>query len=320
MRARAVIALWGLAVSVMTVGACGGAEEAPGGGTGLGSESASVSPSHGREPDFAEPDASSTTTTTQTTAVVTTTDPPAPAPSASAVNGNLSVEATIAAATVWPSEFLEFTAHVEDADADKVRVVWEFGDGTQTRLPGEPAVCATEPSTRPLDATDRQRHAYRHPGRYRVVLHVVTGPQQCLSEPSAEQVTLELEVRVSDAVAHSNGPESANVRFGQDRGAEDGSVTMFASALEYDGYLIRAVIDWGDGTRVDTFERTMQACQDPGRSWPASTWAPSPLTHRYEHEGAFTVTITFISTGCDGLDEQSTSATAEAHPGRVQPS
>lgn len=313
MRARAFIAL--LITGAMNVVACAADGESP--SRSRAAEDAAVtSPTPVRPTGASQTTASSSTTAPAE--VAPTTVPPSTT-SATAADGNLRVEASLADSTVAPSEFVEFAVRVTDADADKVRVVWEFGDGTRTRIPAEPAACADQPSTRPIDTVNRQRHAYRYPGSYRAVLHVLTGPQQCLSEPAVEQVTLELEVHVTDGSTDSNGPEAADLRFVQDRDTEDGSVAMSAYAVEYDGYLVRAVIDWGDGSPLDTLERTTEDCHEPDLSWPESTWLLSPLVHRYEHDGVFTVTITFVSTGCDGQDEQSTSTTAEARPRQDAP-
>ena len=85
-----------------------------------------------------------------------------------------------------------------------------------------------------------------------------------------------------------------------------------AFARDEDGYIAGFSVNWGDGTPVETFPGDPLGCMQLPAGWPnasqrvmgATPDVTKPPLHRFGQSGAYTVTVTVRSTGCDGADEQ----------------
>ena len=114
----------------------------------------------------------------------------------------------------------------------------------------------------------------------------------------------------------AQGPSLPTITAGR-TGDPSGDPTLFqvtAQAEDVDGYITRFVIDWGDGSPTETRPGDPAGCRLTASGWPArsTTWLSSPYpSHRYPPGSRVVVTVTAVSSGCDGSDEQSASATVQ---------
>ena len=89
----------------------------------------------------------------------------------------------------------------------------------------------------------------------------------------------------------------------------------YGNATDPDGHIARFSVDWGDGTPVETFPGDRAPCIDNPQGWPSSSTASMSTTpyhlvppqHRYTNPHPTVITITVVSTGCDGSDPQQVS-------------
>lgn len=83
-------------------------------------------------------------------------------------------------------------------------------------------------------------------------------------------------------------------------------VTLWGQGTDDDGFVRRIVVDWGDGTST-TFPGEGD-CQRGSDGWPAPSEADVPYdpppVHHYKSHGDFRITLTAVSTACDGSDIQ----------------
>ena len=89
----------------------------------------------------------------------------------------------------------------------------------------------------------------------------------------------------------------------------------WATARDDDGHIARFSVDWGDGTPGETFPGDPNACIQDASGWPGSSQevmggvSATPPSHRYLTPKPVLITVTVVSTGCDGTDPQQVSAT-----------
>lgn len=150
-------------------------------------------------------------------------------------------------------------------------------------------------------------HGYRRSGTYDVrVLRVIL---ECGEEiPFAGDP---LRLTVVPGPATSNGPElptSTNCVLNPASFCafpEGRTVRPFAGLSDPDGYVESAVIDWGDGSAPSEVHFPLAECQDPGGNrYPNNSRQLSVPEHTYAGTGTYTVTLTVVSTGCDGKNVQ----------------
>jgi len=86
-------------------------------------------------------------------------------------------------------------------------------------------------------------------------------------------------------------------------------VALMGWADDADGFVRTLLLDWGDGSPVQTLPGDSLGCRPSATGWPrpslASISRTPPVWHQYfEKLTYFTVTLTAVSTGCDGSQEQ----------------
>jgi len=232
---------------------------------------------------------------------------------------NLTVPRITVAAerSVRTAEFAEIHVIEQNVGGDGAWMI-EYGDGT-----GGPGVAGTSnpPNcTGGYVAGDRTtnvfRHAYRAPGTYTVT---VTFDPECggTGEPIVGRGT----VTVLPGRVLSNGPERLffypnGADFYAPIPSDHGPLDVVATPTfeDLDGFPSRVVIAWGDGTR-SVFGDLLGTCTETATAWPSTDFddeAPPPwwlAPHTYRQAGTYTVTVTVTTTGCDGRDPDTVTAT-----------
>lgn len=119
----------------------------------------------------------------------------------------------------------------------------------------------------------------------------------------------------------SQGPALPTVEALEQRAPNEpagtGTLKAWAKGRDADGYIHRFLIDWGDGSPVEEAPNVAYGfdggCEAGPSGWPVrpEAWTnyQQPPTHTYAAPGDYTVTITAVSAGCAGRDEQRATAT-----------
>lgn len=177
--------------------------------------------------------------------------------------------------------------------------------------PGEWKVTATADAGLICDRTDALNAVFpngRHNGQMPI-------------EPSTAalpQLQMKIAVVVAPGTTSSQGqspPQLELVLSTVD--APEGEVALSGAAIDLDGWVRSVSVDWGDGSPAAAASPAAP-CQSGENGWPVygttlmTTLPPgariggtvAPPTHRYAAPGTYTVTVTAVSTGCDGADEQ----------------
>lgn len=105
------------------------------------------------------------------------------------------------------------------------------------------------------------------------------------------------------------GPELPVVQFA-DAGPVKGHakdphyVSLSADVHDYDGHIVKFVVDFGDGSPKKTFQPQTVDCQRSMDGWPTGTQAwlkyDPPPYHYFAKPGTYTLTLTAYSASCDG--------------------
>lgn len=262
----------------------------------------------------------STTLTSVTTEPPTTTPPPVATGTGRDRDLQVEVRATPSPGpAVSPVQF-DIVAKGMRVDLEHA-VTMTFGDGSFDGYgaaagcapppPSQPGSTTTEPPSPPAaTGTIERSHAYRGPGTFHVSVDVVSG-YSCFATSWARRVTVKLDVRVSDGPKVTNGPQPPSKPDLIEQYPRDGASFVTANVNDPDGYVRKLVYDWGDGTApVDVGLVADRPCQDSPTQWPSSQ-AFTGIGHHYARNGTYRVTVTVVSTGCGGKDEQRNSNAIE---------
>lgn len=189
-----------------------------------------------------------------------------------------------------------------------------FGDGFDARD-------ATGTAGGP--ATSEFTHVYNRAGRVEFLVQAIVG--RCGDNNLYPSLYGWIDIPVSTAPARSQGPEPPTVEALEARGPNEpagtGLLKVWAKGHDADGYIHRFLIDWGDGSPTTAAPNAaygdgMGGCKPTPSGWPgqheAWLWPPYP-EHHYATPATHTVTVTAVSAGCDGRDEQTASATFPYH-------
>jgi hypothetical protein len=134
-----------------------------------------------------------------------------------------------------------------------------------------------------------------------------------------------VDVEILPGTYSSNGPDPVRVDVGTHQSATRPDdpywVSFSGMAQETDGYISRMELDVGDGSPVVVFPGDSRPCRTGSTGQPIDSDAelPGPTgptyepshEHRYPQKGTYTVTLRAWSTGCDGRDVQTGTATTQ---------
>ena len=92
-------------------------------------------------------------------------------------------------------------------------------------------------------------------------------------------------------------------------------VKLGIDAFDDDGWMRTVTVDWGDGSPAQTFTGGIP-CTVWSSGWPAPSrilvWERT--THHYLAPGSYTITVTALSTACDGVSAPQTGRRTVAWP------
>lgn len=182
----------------------------------------------------------------------------------------------------------------------------EFGDGGPGGGWGEAdTTCGVLPG-KVIEETFS--HAYRKPGTFTVT--ATFHPELCAANnaPQTDYVAT-ADAHVTPGSTPSNGPTAPRVNATVDR--DEAAVTVDAFSRDEDGWLRSVRWSWGDGTPDTVSEFPLAGCKDPSEHWPVTAGTHTAQEHRYAAPGRYAVTVTATTTGCDGNDPQTATATAD---------
>jgi hypothetical protein len=262
----------------------------------------------------------------------------APARAVVAPNGVPVVTVSLPSSTAATATIFHGSVNVMNPPTSGFRLHIEFGEGRST---DDDMLWLGDDCTVDSGATDRWEfsHAYRLPGVWAIratltlgcglgdanpqfvgtAPFVVTPGSTTANGPFRPDAFLvpdpPLLASMYPASSHGAGPVRAP---GAMRAAEDPIAVPVVlaemvsrgrfrlSAGDYDGFLSRYVIKWGDGSRdtVVTFDRNK--CQEPPAKqyWP-ETETSKALKHPFKR-GRYTTILTVTTVGCDGSASQTT--------------
>jgi hypothetical protein len=176
----------------------------------------------------------------------------------------------------------------------------DWGDPPM-QFPASSASCARLRSPVSVDETRTFLHGYRNAATYSIRARVESG--SCTTAES-EVAEAAVTVRIRAGARPSNGPVPPAPRLDDRRGASDtpGEPRFLVSASDDDGYVTKVSVDWGDGTTEVAGVRSLAGCEDDSVRWPTEGLG-GDLRHQHA-PGRYRVTVSAVSAGCDGRDEQ----------------
>jgi hypothetical protein len=193
----------------------------------------------------------------------------------------------------------------------------QFGDGSEGVYPpyvplGDHSPCS---SREPTSNTVRGEisHVYNKAGRWNFSLSARWGPNCTVGPTGYGSLDGQLEIG-GGAAPTPQGPALPAVRPASIYPYAPRVITLAADVADNDGYIDRVLVDWGDGSPSESYKNP-QPCKPTPGGWPGGTHTKLPhwmgvesVTHRYADDTPRKVTVTAISTGCNGTGEQSGSA------------
>ena len=235
-----------------------------------------------------------------------------------AEDGTITIDATIEPAYPRAGELVHFRVSATDSEGGMFAFGFVPGDGRRASTPGSPIVdcLARDPSApprerSPVSETREFAHTYRVAAERHFRVVVATGA--CDREGHRAELAGALVVLPGMTVP-SNGPRQPQGWVHQNaEGAPANGVWMSIAAADADGLVQHATVDWGDGSSPSVLEvpRGEFDCIDEPNAYPNSGDTHG-MEHVYAAPGTYTVTVTVVSTGCDGKNPQSATATGTA--------
>ncbi len=160
-------------------------------------------------------------------------------------------------------------------------------------------------------------HTYNLDGRWTFMVAPISG--NCV-EPQAMAGLFGV-VEIGPGAKAAQGPTPPRIDFFDEtqrpvgRESDRSWASMVAWIQDDDGFIVSAAIDWGDGSAPQSFGPTadLSTCRPTLEGWPGQGVKSIPTgqaIHHYAAPGVYTLTLTAISTGCDGVsDPQRVTAT-----------
>jgi hypothetical protein len=230
----------------------------------------------------------------------------------SGVSNGITLRLTMSPAAPAAGETVTFVAEASLPGARCCNFLMQFGDETEGQYPpppgfdGDRSCSAREPEG--SSVRGELRHAYNRGGRWTFRLGAraggLCGPGEVVYG------SLEGVIQIGAGSSSPQGPSLPTVRPASIHPYEPRVITLSAEAQDDDGYIARLIVDWGDGSPQATYTNP-RPCQTTAGGWPAGTYTILPLwmgvgtiTHRYPDDGPYRVTVTAVSSACDGSGEQ----------------
>lgn len=168
-------------------------------------------------------------------------------------------------------------------------------------------------------ASSEFNHIYNRSGRVEFLVQAIVG--RCGENNLYPSLYAWIDIAAGTAPASSQGPQPPTVEALEARGPGEPAGTsllkVWAKGNDADGYIHRFVIDWGDGSPTSAapnaaYNWAGAGCKPTPSGWPGQheAWLGQPYPeHRYASPGTYNVTVTAVSGGCAGGDEQNATAT-----------
>lgn len=224
-------------------------------------------------------------------------------------SNGVSLKLTMSTASVKTGEAVSFDMEISQPGTPCCSMQLLFGDGFQYMAHNQ-ATCPGG-TYGPGTVLEHTSHVWNKPAYWTLMFD--GAPGGCDTQ-STNPGTMKVTIYVGPGATTSQGPTAPKLKvdeYGDGHPPPPNTFKVFAEADDEDGWLRRFALDWGDGSAVETYPASMGCTTTPG-GWPAKTnaWLPSepPPTHTYTYPGTHAITVTVFSTGCDGTDEQHTSA------------
>jgi hypothetical protein len=284
----------------------------------------------------ASPERPTSTTTPPATTVTTrrpgstsssTTVPPVPSSPAveipfspgrtswTGVSSGVTITVTVDKAAPAAGEPLHFDVVASSATRSCCDIVLRFGDGTMYPEEREPWSCPSGGPQGHGPVTSSVTHTYGQNNRWTFWAQAITG--NCDEASGSGALFGEIQVGPTQTGQGPAVPDVWVARSGflGDPGQpppHQGDRTwasVVGTAKDDDGWVRSASIDWGDGTPKQVVQSGM-ICRPAMTGWPSGTQitfgavASGEGTHHYAAPGTYTVTVTAVSTGCDGTMTQ----------------
>lgn len=203
-------------------------------------------------------------------------------------------------------DVVHFSIEISSPDQPCCGLVLLYGDGFDSgQNNGFPCPDGgpQSPGTRRFETT----HVYNQPGHWEFMLNGLTG--NCRTEQKTAVLFGFFDV--ASGTTSSQGPSLPSFSGGPSSPppGHDGDtsyVTVAGEAIDQDGFITGLVIDWGDGSSPEP-QPGDPTCRPSASGWPLPSHVmlmTGSNAHHYSRAGTYRVTITVISTGCDGNEQQ----------------
>lgn len=221
----------------------------------------------------------------------------------SGVAGGVNISVTVDKAAPRAGEPIRFEVEASSAAHICCNVAILFGDGYMFPQQNPSHIC---PSGGPqghgpirLSAT----HTYNRAGRWLFNVQAMTG--NCREPGKSNSLFGALEVGPGPSTGQ--GPEVPNVSIYQTGHVgpqlDRTWATVVAEVTDDDGWIRSMSLDWGDGSPPQPVGGGYMYCQETRSGWPVPTLKrihTGEAVHHYAAAGTYTITLTAVSTGCDG--------------------
>ncbi|MDQ6727148.1 MAG: hypothetical protein M3066_13415 [Actinomycetota bacterium] len=204
-------------------------------------------------------------------------------------------------------EPVQFDIEASSATRACCVIVAQFGDGAVSGQQSGTGPCVPGAPQGHGPVSLSTSHAYAVNSQYMFWIKALTG--NCDEPGVAAQLFGELQVGSPQT---GQGPSRPNVTVSRTGISHPGDRTwaeVLAIAKDDDGWVRTATLDWGDGTPPQVFPTGM-VCRPTISGYPGGTQivfgsaGSGEGVHHYAAPGTYTITVTAVSTGCDGTMTQ----------------
>jgi hypothetical protein len=177
------------------------------------------------------------------------------------------------------------------------------------------------------DLTFVYHRAYRLGGDWSFLVPYQYAPNCDSRNTTNPVVTIRGTVHVGEGPWLQNGPMAPEVYWSGNLHTTNcpsgPTVCVQEQSDDFDGWVDRMSLDWGDGSAPYVLTEAPPATCEPANQCPPrpNTWPRGglftgpPISHTYPHNGAYTITLYAHSEGCDGSQGASVTWTASVNAG-----